>query len=254
MFRQVVWVAVVGWFAGCDGCDGPASSVAIPLGEIIGHVEIDQEIPQPGARIRVEGTPRSAKADNVGQFDLIQLDPGKWTLQVVANEMDSNIPSRRITTAANGGFVTDLGAIRIAPPGQIGGHVTLPPGTIPPAMTISIPGFAVATSPDPVNFGYVLDRVPVGVHEVVLTTASGDVTIPDVRVLPNDITLDINFDLADLQQTSINVTGAARVSGSEDRRGILIELVETVGGTVVASTATGEDGTFALPGTSGVYL
>jgi sugar lactone lactonase YvrE len=249
------WVAVAAlMLSGCGGCGEPEDTAEIQLGEVIGRVEIEQDVPQPGCKIHVDGTPRAADCDQNGQFSIRQLDPGKWDLQIVANEQDSRIPARKITTAANGGFITDLGAIRIARPGKIGGHVVSPAGTQVPYAVISIPGFAVATAPDPTNRGYVLERVPAGVHDVVLTTADGDVVKTAVLVRPDELTKDVNFDLALLQQTSVNVRGAAAVSGRFDRSGIEVELVETVGGMLKTTVTTGDDGTFTLPATSGVYL
>src|SRR5688572_11358117 len=253
-----LWTVVVGLvaitLAGCGGCGDPPTSEVIELGEVIGRVEIDQDVPQPGCKIRVQGTPRAASCDQQGAFDLRQLHPGKWELEIVANEQVSFLPSRKITTASNSGFITDLGAIRIARPGRVGGHVNLPPGQSLPYTVIAIPGFAVATQPDPTNRGYVLERVPAGVHDVVLTTANGDVVHQDVLVRPDDITIDINFDLANLMMSSVNVRGSAALSGSTTRSGIQIELVETVGGMTKTTVTTGDDGTFTLPATSGVYL
>ncbi|HEY5922058.1 MAG TPA: thrombospondin type 3 repeat-containing protein, partial [Kofleriaceae bacterium] len=249
------WIALGALvLGGCGGCGEPEATPEILLGEVIGRVEIEQDVPQAGCKIRVDGTPRAATCDQNGQFTIRQLDPGKWDLQIVANEQDSLIPSRRITTASNPGFITDLGAIRIARPGQIGGHVRAPVGTQIPYAVISIPGFAVATQPDPSNRGYVLQRVPAGVHDVVLTTADGDVIVEKVLVRPDGITKDVNFDLALLQQTSVTVRGSAAVSGRFDRSGITVELVESVGGERKATVETGDDGTFSLPATSGVYL
>jgi sugar lactone lactonase YvrE len=247
-------VLVVSLLGGCGGCGEPDASAEILLGEVIGRVEIDQDIPQPGCKIHVEGTPRAATCDQQGQFTIRQLDAGKWNLQIVANEQDSRIPARKITTASNAGFITDLGAIRIARPGRVGGRVVTPVGTDLPYSVISIPGFAVASAPDPTNNGYLLDRVPAGVHTVVLTTAMGDVEVPDVFVHSDGITTNVDFDLALLQVTSVQVRGSAAVSGRFDRSGIVVDLVDSVTGTIKTTLTTGDDGTFVLPATSGVYL
>ena len=245
------WLASVVVFVAA--CGSPEPTQNAPLGEIIGRIEIDQDVPQPGCRVLVEGTPRGALCDQQGQFSLRALDPGKWDLRIIANDADS-IPSRRITTAANGGFITDLGAIRIARPGRIGGHLTVPPGQTAPFAVFSVPGFGVATSLDQQNLAYLLAPVPAGYHDVVLTTDRGDFVQQNVLVHPDGTTTGINFNLADLQQHDIHVVGTATVAGSDDHSNIVVELVETLGGTVVAHVTTGSDGAFVLPATSGVYL
>src|SRR5262245_55336740 len=92
-------------FGGCGGCGEPETSPEVLLGEVIGRVERDLDLPQEGCTVRVEGTPRAAKCDGNGQFSIRQLDPGKWDLEIIANEQQSFLPSRKITTAANGGFI-----------------------------------------------------------------------------------------------------------------------------------------------------
>jgi len=251
---RLVVVCIAAMVSGCGGCGDPDAAQGLEPGDIIGRVEIDQDIPQPGCKVRVLGTPRGATCNNKGEFEISLIDPGRWELEIVANETESVVPARKITTAANPGFITDLGAIRIGPPGRIGGHVTAPPGIDLPYTVIAVEGFPAATQPDPINRGYVLSRVPAGIHTVVMTTENGDTFRENVIVRPNDITLDINFSLDDIQQSSVNVLGGVAVSGSSDRSNIVVELVETVGGTVKATLTTGDEGTFSLPATSGIYL
>lgn len=239
---------------GCGGCDGPDPTTTTPLGAIIGRVEIDLDVPQPGCRVRVRGTPRAADCDQRGQFEIRLIDPGKWELDIVANQAMSPVPARQLTTAANPGFITDLGAVRIARPGAIGGHVVVPPGTPLPSAIITIPGFAIASAPDPTTRGYVLDRVPAGLHDVVLITAAGDVVHADVVVRPDDLTLDVNFDLALLQQQAVRVLGDAAVSGAPDRSGIVVELVDAVTGAVRGTATTADGGGFELPASAGAYV
>ena len=120
------------------------------------------------------------------------------------------------------------------------------------AAIVSIIG--VATSLDQQNLAYLLAPVPAGYHDVVLTTDRGDFVQQNVLVHPDGTTTGINFNLADLQQHDIHVVGTATVAGSDDHSNIVVELVETLGGTVVAHVTTGSDGAFVLPATSGVYL
>ncbi|MBV8762299.1 MAG: thrombospondin type 3 repeat-containing protein [Deltaproteobacteria bacterium] len=236
------------------GCGSPKSTQTAPLGELIGRIEIDQDVPQPGCKVYVDGTPREATCDDAGQFDLRGIEPGHVTLRVVANEADSAIPARTVATAANPGFITDLGAVRIAKPGSIGGHVIAPPGVTVPFSVISVPGFSAATSPDPSNLGYVLDHVPPGVHEVVLTTDTGAVIHEPVTVFSADITLNVNFDLSQAEQTTVNVQGTAQIQGQTDQHGITVDLVEVVQGQVVSTITTGADGSFSLPTKAGTFL
>ncbi len=235
-------------------CGSPDATHSVPLGEIIGHVTIDDDTALPTCRIFVEGTPRGAACDTDGQFTLRALDPGQWDLRIIDDLAMSPIPSKRVTTAANPGLITDLGAIRIAKPGKIGGHLSVPPGTTAPFTVISVPKYGVTTSPDPTNHGYLLDRVPPGLHDVVLTTDGGSVVQHGVKVFAGETTIDINFDLAALEQHQVSVVGAAAASGSDDRAHIVVELVEVVNGGIKATIETGADGAFALPANQGVYL
>lgn len=247
-----LWSTCVLWMV--VACGSPKSTATAPLGELIGRIEIDQDVPQPGCKVYVDGTPRSATCDDAGQFDLRGVEPGHVNLRIVANEADSAIPSRTVTTAANPGFITDLGAVRIAKPGSVGGHILVPPGTNVPFAVISVPGFSAATSPDPSTLGYVLDHVPAGVHEVVLTTDSGAVIHEPVTVYSADITLDVNFDLSQVEQMTVNVQGSAEIAGQADKHGITVDLIEVIAGKTISTTKTGADGSFTLPAKAGTYL
>src|SRR5688572_12812519 len=167
-------------------CGSPDATPSAPLGEIIGRIEIDQDVPEPNCRVLIEGTPRGAKCDLNGQFEIRALDPGKWDLRIIADQVGAPVLVRKITTAANPGLITDVGAIRIAKPGRIGGHIAAPPGVPLPFIVISVPRFGVATSPDPTTLGYLLERVPPGVHEVAFTTATGADVREMITVRPDE--------------------------------------------------------------------
>ena len=96
------------WLGIVAACGSPPSTKGTALGEVIGRVEIDQDIPQPGCRVYVTGTPKAVTCDTAGQFDLHNIDPGHVELRVVADEMDSSVPSRNVTTASNAGFMYRL--------------------------------------------------------------------------------------------------------------------------------------------------
>ena len=220
-------VCVLAALNGCGGCgDDPNAAQGVPFGEVLGRIEIDQDVPNRAARSACSVHRARPIAIRLARSTSTCSIPANWELENVANETESTIPARRVTTASNSGFITDLGAVRIARPGQVGGHIMAPPGVEIPYAVITVPGFPAATQPDPVKKAYLLNRVPAGTHDVVLTTADGDVVVPNVIVRPDDVTLNVNFDLANLQQHSVHVIGKAQVSGMANRNGIIVELVE----------------------------
>ena len=87
---------------------------------------------------------RLSKPFDVGQFDIKRIPRGRWNLKIIDTSADagSRLATRRLAAAVNAGFVTDLGAIRLSCPGQIGGRVM--PGANVPFAIISVPsGMAI---------------------------------------------------------------------------------------------------------------
>lgn len=243
--------------AGCGACGTPDETVQDPLGELIGRIVLDDDVGASGCMVTLEGSPRGARCDQAGEFAILAVDPGRWVLRVVADRAAQTgglIPDMLVTTAANAGIITPLGNLRVAKPGSLGGHAVVPAGQTPPFTILSIPGYGISTALDPTTFGYLFERVPAGVHDVVLTNDSGSLVVEDVQVRPGVRTLDVDFDLAAVTSTMVAVIGEAAVSQRTDRAGITVELVDAVDGTVEQTVVTGDDGTFSLPARAGVYL
>ena len=83
------------------------------------------------------------------------MPSGRWDLRVVSDDPLS-LPGKRVVAGANSGFIIDLGAIRLAKPGSIGGRVS---GGDLGGVIIALPAFGVVTSPNPSN-GYLLVGAP----------------------------------------------------------------------------------------------
>ncbi|HUQ03134.1 MAG TPA: hypothetical protein VM261_11615 [Kofleriaceae bacterium] len=237
----------------CGGCgEDAAERGLIEPGEIIGRVETSADVPSGNCRVLVDNAPLGGRCDGGGQFDIRGLPPGRWDLRVTSDAGPLSLPARRVVAASNSGFITDIGVIRVAQPGQIGGRVI---GAADPGSVIILPAFGVATAPNP-NGGYLLEGVPPGVHDVYLVEPDGTVVHADVTVLSGRATIGVNLDVGAVAAVSSEIHGLAlRGDGTPgDNGGLIVELVDERNGDVVTSDTTGEDGTFTLPASAGVYL
>lgn len=246
----------------CGDDDGstPPTQLETP-GEIIGRVEVAEDVPLGNCQVLLEGAPLGARCDASGQFDIRNVPPGRWDMRLVPDPDGRGLPARRVAAASNSGFVTDVGALRLAPAGAVGGHIVNAAGA-PPFAIISVPAYGVVTAPNE-NGGYLLERVPPGVHDVVLTTDSGLVIKSNVTVLPGKPTIGVNFDLQQMQQVSATLTGQARrlengvlatFQAAADQAGMTVELVEARDGQVVATTTTDASGRYSLQAPQGAYI
>src|SRR4051812_10478090 len=96
-------------------CGENSPSPELPTGELIGRVEIAPDVPTGSCPVLLEGSPLGARCDGAGAFDIRGVIPGRWDLRIVA-DASTALPARRVAAGANPGFVTDLGAIRLAEP------------------------------------------------------------------------------------------------------------------------------------------
>jgi hypothetical protein len=247
--------------AACGSDSAPPATVTPPPGELIGRIEVAADVPLGSCQVLLEGTPLGSRCDASGQFDIRNVPPGRWDLRVIPDPDGTGLPARRVAAASNSGFVTDIGALRLAPPGSVGGHILSASGT-PPFAVISVPAYGVVTAPN-ANGGYLLTGVPPGVHEVVLTTDDGRVIKTNVTVLPTQTTIGIDFDLSQLVPVTAQLSGNAHKlviatdgvpKPAADESGLTVELVEVLDGTVVASTTTDKDGRWSLSAKQGPYL
>ena len=259
--RPALALGVLAVLAGCGGDAAPPATVTPPPGELIGRIEVAADVPLGTCQVLLEGTPLGSRCDASGQFDIRNVPPGRWDLRVIPDPDGKGLPARRIAAAANAGFVTDIGALRLAPAGSVGGHI-LGGGATPPFAVISVPAYGVVTSPN-ANGGYLLTGVPPGVHEVVLTTDGGRVIKSNVTVLPTQTTIDIDFDLDSLQAVTSSVSGSAQrltlssdgqPTPAADQAGLTVELVEVLDGQVVASATTDQAGHWQISAKQGPYL
>ncbi len=235
--------------AACGG--EPADVAGVPPGEIIGRVETSADIPASGCRVLLEGSPLGAICDVSGGFDIRSVPPGRWDLRIVSDDPLS-LPGKRLVVGANRGFVTDLGPIRLAQPGSIGGRV-LGGGDLG-GVIVALPAYGVVTTPN-ANRGYLLIGAPPGRHDVVAIAADGTVVRAGVDVAPDRTTIGVDFDLAATVGDLGPIQGrAVRDGRGEDgHRGLTVELVDAVSGEVEASVTTGDDGNFSLDATPGVF-
>ena len=255
--RAKAWFLLMVVSVGC-GDDDPANVAEVaPVGDLIGRIEVGDELPLSTCSVFIEGYPKKADCDGAGQFIFRSIPAGRVDLRVVADPdaEGTTLPSRRLAAAVNPGLITDVGAVRIAPPGKVGGRVVTVGGAPVPVGIVAVPFYGAVTAPN-LNGGYLLDEVPPGVHNVVLTTPDGEVLRSNVTVLPRVVTDGINFELADLQAGEARVIGRAtrQLAADGGHGGLNVKLIEILGGTVVAETNTDSAGAFSLDAPGGVYL
>jgi sugar lactone lactonase YvrE len=241
------------------GCGGSGSSTPPePTGELIGRVELGPDLPLSSCRVTVEGTPLGSPCDASGEFDIRRIAKGRWNLRIedTSPSVATRLAPRRIAAAVNPGFLTDLGAVQLARPGQIGGHLDTAAGQTIPFAILSVPSYGAVAMAN-ANGGYLIEGVPPGDHDVVLTTDSGSSSQSGVRVFPDSTTAPINFDLAGtVAPAPVHVLGQVVRAGQGDsgNGGLKVELVETLDGQTVDSVTTSADGSFTLSSMAGVYL
>jgi sugar lactone lactonase YvrE len=245
--------------AAAAGCGGSGSSTPPePTGELIGRVELGPDLPLSSCRVTVEGTPLGSPCDASGEFDIRRIAKGRWNLRIedTSPSVATRLAPRRIAAGVNPGFLTDLGAVQLARPGQIGGHLDTAAGQTVPFAILSVPSYGAVAMAN-ANGGYLIEGVPPGDHVVVLTTDSGSSSQSGIRVLPDSTTAPINFDLAGAAVASpVHVLGQVVRAGQAEsgNGGLKVELVETLDGQTVDTVTTAADGSFTLQSMAGVYL
>ena len=250
MFRGALLVGLsIAALTACGG--GGSTRELVQPGDIIGRVEAVDGLPLRGCQVLIEGSPKGALCDENGEFHIVGVPSGRWQLRIMPGAAD-DIPGRRIQVAANPGFVNDVGAIRIAAPGFVGGHIETGGATLPFSI-VTVPAYGAATSPDSTTLGYLLNGVPPGRHDLLLMTDDGMAIRADVDVAPAAITLGVDFRLGEVAPITATIRGkASRGDGSGDG-GIEVDLVEILNGTTASDTRTEDDGSFTLSATQGVY-
>lgn len=230
-------------------CGDPDESVQVETGELIGRVEVSADVPAGDCLVILEGSPLGARCDGAGSFDIVGVLPGRWDLRVVA-DASTALPARRVAAAANPGFVTDLGPVRLALPGAIGGRVVGVTDGV-----IVVPAFGIVTAPND-NGGYLLEGVPPGVHEVVLISGTQTVSRNGINVLPGKPTIAIDLDAGTATEVATEVTGTALRAnrGSGGHGGLTVELIDAATGAVVIDAQTSSNGAFTLPTGPGVFV
>jgi sugar lactone lactonase YvrE len=251
-------VCAAALISACGGGSSTPTAVEVP-GELIGRVEVAEDVPLGNCAVLLEGAPLGARCDASGQFDIKNVPPGRWDMRLIP-DTTSGLPARRVAAASNSGFVTDVGALRIAPTGSVGGHVIASQGA-PPFAIISVPAYGVVTAPN-TNGGYLLEKVPPGVHDVVLTTDAGVVIHGNVTVLPSKTTIGVDFDLSQASGITAKLTGTAQkldrtplgLIPAPDASGMTVELVDALKGTVITSATTDKDGHYTIDATQGSFV
>lgn len=252
-FRGGSWgslaLALVATLAACGG--GGSTRELVQPGDIIGRVEAVDGLPLRGCQVLIEGSPKGALCDDNGEFHIVGVPSGRWELRIMPGP-DDDIPGRRIQVAANPGFVNDIGAVRIAAPGFVGGHIDTAGATLPFSI-VTVPAYGAATSPDSNTLGYLLNGVPPGRHDLLLMTDGGMTIKADIDVAPATITLGVDFELADVAPVTATIRGKASRGDASGDGGIQVDLIEVLNGTTTADTRTADDGSFSLQAGQGVY-
>ena len=247
MSRWCALVALVLW----SGCGAePDETPSSPRGELIGRVEISEDVPTGDCRVLLEGTPLGAPCDPSGGFDIRGVPPGRWDLRVATGEATA-LPGKRLVAAANAGLVTDLGVVRLAKPGSVGGRVAGDSA----GSIIALPAYGVVTAPN-ANGGYLLTGAPPGVHDLVMITRAGTVVRTPITIVSARTTTGVDFDAAMVTPVSAPIVGLA-VRGDDvpgGDAGLTVELLDAATGAVVTSDRTAADGSFELTAGAGIYV
>jgi len=249
MDRSAIVVCLL--LAACG--DDPTTSIVVEHARIIGRVESVDGVPLGKCQVRMDGYPASSRCDSAGAFDLARLPPGRVDLRFVTDlTKKPQATARIVAVAANAGYLTDVGPIRVAAGGAVGGRVKgMTSGTL---AIIAVPQFGAVTAPND-GGAYLLKDVPPGIHDVVLTLDGGEVIKTNVEVKTKETTTNVDFDLSQAVKNKVKVIGfAARWDRGAGGHGDLeVELVEVVDGKTVQSTKTASDGGFTLEASSGLY-
>ncbi|MBI3185167.1 MAG: thrombospondin type 3 repeat-containing protein [Myxococcales bacterium] len=229
-------------------CSSPSSP---PRGGILGRLEVGEGLAASSCRVTVEGSPLGARCDELGAFEVRNVPPGRWNLKLSAD--DGELPPRRIPAGANPGLLTDIGSVRIPNPGRIGGKV-LGQAADWSSLIVAVSGTEAVTQPNE-NGGYLLERVPPGVHELVLLWGDKSLLRAGVAVAPGKLARGMDFDLSALEPKAVSVLGLAlrENAAADGHKDLSVELLEAVNGAVVASAKTSATGSFALSGPPGIY-
>jgi hypothetical protein len=237
----------------CDAATTPKTPPVVP-GELIGRVEISEDVPISTCRALLEGTPLGGLCDETGEFDIKRVPPGRWNLRIISDGADDALPTRRIAAGVNASQVTDLGPVRLSKPGSIGGRLRSIAGHDLAQAILTIPGLGAVTAPS-ASGGYLLEGVSPGLHDVVLLLAEGQAIHANVNVQPTKVTTGVDFDLGDAVPTQLGVHGvAARAGAPGGQSGITVDLVESLDGKVVTSAVSDANGAFTLTAQQGIYL
>ena len=235
----------------------PTTTLLPSAGRLIGRIELVGAIPLTTCRVEVVGTSRVGHCDGSGNFNIgnVPAAPEPRELRIIEQRDKPGLAvvSRIISAAVNAGFVSDVGAVILSPPGSIGGRVKVGTGKVPFAL-IAVPRYGAVTAVND-NGGYLLNNVPPGRHTVVLTSDGGDAQRVDIDVMPKKITTGVDFDLSTLRQHKVEISGLAlREGASADAHGGLkVELVEVLDGQVVVDGTTAANGAFTLSAPAGHY-
>jgi hypothetical protein len=246
-FLYVGVLSVVGWSCSSE------SSQPEPPGAIIGYIEASEDVSAGGCLVVLEGTPSGARCDETGQFYIRNVPPGRWDLRIITDSAAGAIPSKRVAAAVNPGFISDVGAVRLAQPGSIGGRIVAADNS--PDLSravIAIPAVGVVTAPNE-NGGYLLTNVPPGRHEVVLIAATGTAVRSEIDVRAGGVAVGADIDLAQLEPSTVTLSGRARRGDKGDggHGGLTVELVESLDGKVIETATSASDGMFNIQSVKG---
>jgi hypothetical protein len=241
---------------GLVGCSSTTTTKTPPQpGEIIGSVEISADVPATGCIVLLEGTPLGGHCDETGAFDIRRVPPGRWDLRIITDGGATALPAKRVAAGSNPGLVSDLGAVRLAQPGSVGGHILNPGMTDLSLAIVAVPEIGAVTAPND-NKGFLLENVSPGEHDVVLITDAGTVIHKNVNVLPQKTTIGADLDVGSIVPNMVSVLGRATRVGAADgaHGGITVELVEDLNGMAVDKASTAADGSFTLTAKYGTYI
>lgn len=211
-----------------------------------------------GARVTITGGPvtgRTSTTDGNGQYQLLNLPAGTYTLRVNATGFQSQTQTvfTQVNTTSQLDFTLTEQVNQLF--GSIAGRVTRSDGTALPGVTVRVTAGPstgqVITTDDQGNFS-ILD-LPIGTYALTFSRSGFSTrTITNIEVFGNTVTSIDDVALA-ASSTGAVLSGTVTDTNGNPISSVLVRVLQN--NTVVASTTTGAQGTYSFSNlAAGTYV
>lgn len=202
-----------------------------------------------GARVTITGGPvtgRTSTTDGNGQYQLLNLPAGTYTLRVNATGFQSQTQTvfTQVNTTSQLDFTLTEQVNQLF--GSIAGKVTRSDGTPLPGVTVRVTAGPstgqVITTDDQGNFSIL--ELPVGTYALTFSRSGFSTrTITNIEVFGNTVTSIDDVALAASSTGSV-LSGTVTDTNGNPISSVLVRVLQN--NTVVASTTTGTQGTYSF--------